>query len=458
LRNRFFFIILSSLTIAAVGISLVHAVFFKAQRLKLIDRQISESSAELLRSDAFLRAVRGPAAAVEDAISRVLQGSRIGKVFVLRDRDSKILYESFNVGLVKTDLPIKPEWVAVQTKDEYIRLRNVPLPGDDAITLQVGLVLDRNFLNWEIIDRRLVNYVTAIVAALFLASVLLTLILLAPLRLLIAHLSEASASLGHMRLVRPLPKRLTRFTRGFWAQSDEFSGLLSTMQKLIDRINLNYKLTRSWTLQMAHELKTPLAIVRAETESQAKAGAVPAALASAIITENERMSGTISQFLEWAELENSQSQKDLHAVRMKAAVEEAARRLEKIAPGRLELRLNADFSILANPSHLEQLISNLITNAIKFSPAGSPIELKLEGRRFTVSDRGEGLPADVKMRLGEPFNVGRHESKDRSGSGLGLAWVMTVANLYNWNFEILSGAGGTQAIVTFPAEEDFDQA
>ncbi len=452
LRNRFFFIILTTLIFAAIGINVVHAYFFKTQRLKLVDRQIAESSSALLASDDFKDSVKNTAS-VEEAISRVLGGSRIGKVFVLRDRNAKILYESFNVGLLKTDLPIEPEWVAVETKNEYVRVRNIPLPGPRTLVLQVGLVLDRNFLDWEIIDLRVINYVSGIVVALFLASVILTLLLLSPLRLLIAHLREATSHLVNLRNVRPLPMRLTRYTHGFWAKSDEFSSLLSTVQKLIDRINMNYKLTRSWTLQMAHELKTPLAIVRAETEAQRKSGLLPNHYASTVIKEVEQMSDIVSQFLEWAELESSQIQKDLHALRMKAVATAVAGRLDKIGPGRIRLELNFDFAVFANPIHLEQLISNLLSNALKFSPQTKNVDIIVAQNTLIIRDFGPGLPDEVKERIGEPFNVGSHEGSARTGSGLGLAWVFTVAKLYDWDFDIRKVLDGTEATVRFPLEE-----
>jgi two-component system sensor histidine kinase QseC len=253
--------------------------------------------------------------------------------------------------------------------------------------------------------------------------------------------------------VEPLPKRLTRYTHGFWSRSDEFSSLLSSVQKLIDRINLNYKLTRSWTLQMAHELKTPLAIVRAETEAKTKAKLLPPAYSEDVIKEVQQMSEIISQFLEWAELENSQLQKDLHALRIKAVVKTVAARLNKISPDRIRLELGADFPVFANPHHLDQLISNLMTNALKFSPSSEQIEVLTSEDTLIIRDRGVGIPTEVQERIGEPFNIGSHEDDSPSGNGLGLAWVLTVAKLYQWKFELQTGANGTEVRIRFPKEE-----
>ncbi|NJL24400.1 MAG: HAMP domain-containing histidine kinase [Calothrix sp. SM1_5_4] len=453
MRNRFFFIILSTLVISAVGINLVHAYFFRNQRLNLIDRQIAESSRALLESSEFARAVVHPGA-VDEAITRALQGARIGKVFVLRDYNSKIVYESFNVGLLNLAIPTSPEWVAVETEEQYVRVRNVTVPGNEAVVLQVGLVLDRNFLNWKIIDRRVVYYVSGIVLSLFLASALLTVVLLSPLRLLISHLRRTSTGLANMKDVQPLPSALIRYMRGFWAQSDEFADLLSAIQKLIDRINLNHKLTRSWTLQMAHELKTPLAIIRAETEESRNSAALPEKYAEDVLSEVDHMSETISQFLDWAELENLQEERNLHALRIRSVVESVVSRLDRISSGRIRTRLENDFQVFANPIHLEQLIANLLTNALKFSPSSEVVDVELSARRLAVRDRGDGLPLKVRERLGVPFNIGpKGDGTESVGNGLGLAWVVTVSRLYGWRFSVHDAKPGTEALVDFPKEE-----
>ncbi len=446
MRYRFFFVILGSLILAAVAITLVHSNFFKSQRIKLIDRQIAESSAVLLESEAFQKSLNARGEVVDEVISKVLQGSRIGKLFILRGRDGKILFQSFNFGLLNIEIPNAPDWVTVETEDQYVRVKNAAIPNNSNLTLQVGLVLDRNFINWKIIDSRVTYYVISIVALLFLTAALLTLILLSPLRNLISHLNQATSNLTFQKKILPLPDSLSHFESGLWSKSDEFAILLRSVQKLIDRINLNYKLTRFWTSQMAHGLKTPLAILRAETES--KAHMLPASYSKDVYKEISQMTGIIDQFLDWAELENSLVQKDLHALRMKSVAQGVVARLDKLNPGRLQLDLKSDFAVLANPVHLDQVMTNLITNALKFSPACEQVEITLSDNLLTVKDRGPGIPSEVQERIGEPFNIGR----GGDGNGLGLAMVTTVAKIYQWKFKVASYHFGTQAVVEFPQE------
>lgn len=416
----------------------------------LIDKQIAESSQILLSSPLFLEAVREPKG-LEDTISRVLLGARIGKVFILRNAEGKILSESFNVALLGVELPTKPEWITIDANEQFVRVRNVSVPTEPGMVFQVGLVLDHNFINWEIIDARTQNYIIGIVAAVFLASVLLTFFLLSPLRLLISHLKETTVRLSDLRDIDPLPKPLLRYPNSFWAGSDEFSSLIQSVQALIDRINLNYKLTRSWTFQMAHELKTPLAVMRAGLETMQNRNELHRENFNVIDKEISQMSGIISQFLDWAEIESTRVQKNLHALRVKTVLREVTQRLGQIGPERLVLRIEKDFSIIALPGHVEQLFVNLVTNALKYSPSESQVEIHVLNQKVVIRDRGRGLPLKVREHLGQPFNVG---DDGREGNGLGLAWVISVAKLYEWKVQFQTTKEGMDAVLHFPNEDD----
>lgn len=450
MRNRFFSIILATLVLSAIAINFTHAYFFRNQRLILIDHQLSESSRILLSSPEFRQAVHQPKT-LEDTISKVLLGARIGKVFILRDAEENILSESFNVALLGVEIPTEPEWITIDDKEQFVRVRNVVVPGKPKMVFQVGLVLNHNFVDWEIVDSRTQNYIIGIVAAVFFASVLLTFFLLSPLRLLTSHLKETTLRLTDLKDIDPLPKPLLRYPDSFWARSDEFSGLIRNVQGLIDRINLNYKLTRSWTFQMAHELKTPLAVMRASLEAMQTRKELAESNFAVIDKEISQMSGIISQFLDWAEIESTRVQRNLHALKVKAVLREVTTRLSSIGPERIILSVDKDFSIIALPGHVEQLFVNLITNALKYSPSDSQVIITVSNFHVSIKDQGSGIPAKVLEHLGQPFNVG---GDGREGNGLGLAWVISVAKLYGWKLQLVTSKKGTEAILHFPNEDD----
>lgn len=447
MRNRFFFIIFVTLVLAAVTFNGATSYFFRHERLHLIDAQIDRVSNALLKADEFRNGTELPSEEIDRLITGILGPSRIGKVYILRDRTGAIIYESFNVALLQAELPINVEWLTVAAKDQYVRIHNTQIRPDRI--LQVGLVLDNNFVDWQIFDSRTVSLIALLAVGLFGISAALTLILVSPIRLLNSHLTNATSDLKNLKNVDRLPEELIRFRTSFWAESDEFSNLISTVQKLIDRINRNYKLTRSWSLQMAHELKTPLAIIRSETES--RASQLPPGFAPTILREIDWTSDTISQFLSWAELENSQPHKTLHILRMGAVVQKTRDRLEKLGPNRLQIVIERDFSVASSPGHLDQLVSNLITNAMKFSPADQPVVVIIKPNELIIRDKGPGIDDSILERIGEPFNIGATKSHTGlKGTGLGLAWVATVAKLYGWKLALNSCPEGTEISIGFP--------
>lgn len=447
MRNRFFIIILLTLILSAIGVNAITIYFFRSQRIDLIDHQIRRSTDILLNSREFREVASRDPSRLEQTISKVLAGERIGKVFIVRDLHDKILYQSISVSLLQADLPTQSPWIAIQAGDQYVRILNSPLGSD--LTLQVGLVLDQNFVNWSILDKRTMFFITGLVVSVFIVSVLLTLVLLSPIRMLKKHLSDATADLKNLKDVDPLPNKLLRQTSGFWGRADEFANLVLTTQKLINRINLNYKLTRSWTLQMAHELKTPLSIIRAETES--RQNSLPSDYTQTILQEVDWTSETITQFLSWAELENSHPHSDLHAIRVRTAIQTAQARLEKLNPKRILMEINSDLSVATNPGHFDQLITNLLTNALKFSPPQTTVRVTLDSQALSIMDHGSGIPDEVIERLGQPFNIGFSKTNHGAhGNGLGLAWVSTVTKLYGWRLKIESSLDGTKVTVLFP--------
>lgn len=431
--------------LGVAGIASINLYFFRNQRVNLIDQQIKGSTQDLVASAEFQNAARS-LTAIDETITQVLGSDRIGRAFIVRDQNGQILFQSINVELLRTELPTTPELITVQAQQQYVRIQNTRL--SDHRILQVGLVLDSNFVNWKIIDNKTLIFIFGLMGVVFLISAFLTLVLLSPIRLLSRHLQDATADLQNLRDATDLPESLLRYATGFWSRSDEFASLVSTTQKLINRINANYKLTRAWTLQMAHELKTPLAIIRAETESHS--ADLPRAFSTSIQDEIDHTSEIISQFIAWAELENSSAQNNLHVVRIQTMTNAVTARLDKLMPGRIVVTFGADYSVAANPNHLEQVLTNLLTNALKFSSDGSTARLDVLSNEIRITDQGPGIPRIVLERLGQPFNVGIGSGGSR-GTGLGLAWVTTVAKLYGWQFDLTRLQDGTEARLRFPA-------
>lgn len=452
MRLRFFAIILTVLVLSTAAVIYVHVYYFRDEPLEFVSKQIESSSESLLKTPIVHWTDFSNRALVGKIISDTLGDKRVGKIFLIRDR-KKILFRNFEVPLLNEELPIEPGMHSLEVGTNFIRIYNVEIPGEPGRILQTGEVIDSSLLDWNVIDIRIVMFLGLSMALLFIVAIFLTFLLLSPMRLMNAHLKEATADLKNLKDVAPLPANLIRIGQNPWSKNDDFAQLVGSIQRLIERINANYRLTRSWTFQMAHELKTPLTVLRTEIEVGVRKDEIDQARANSLLAEIDYISEVITQFLDWADIENSTVDRSIHAVHLSSVVINLKTKFDKIYPDRLQVRLNRDPLVLSNPLHLEQVVNNLVMNSLKYSPADSTVDLLVEGNELRVVDRGSGIPRGVMDRLGEPFNFGPDSKQnDLKGNGLGLAWVSSVAKIYNWNLHVRSSNRGTDVSIQFPSE------
>jgi signal transduction histidine kinase len=444
LRNRFFAIIVAViLTVTTATISF-HLFFLKQERLRLIDQQVRETAAALVDSS-LVEVRKVDFETIDQIISEELGENRIGKFFIIRNADGEILFESTSAKVLPLiDIPQSPQWISLHEKGQFIRVLNLELPRIPDRSIQVGLVIGQELLSPSFFSRANLTFLLGVVSLGFAVAWFLTSTLLKPIRQLERFVSSVAKEPSAAQLPA-LPKELTQFSRA--TSNDEFASLLKGLQDLIDRVNLGYRLSRIWAYQMAHELKTPLAILSVELETRQAVGTIDSSLADVLKGELRGISDTVSSFLNWAELENSRQTLQPHANRIAKVLEHLTRRFEAKEPGRVIYRApEQDFYVLCDPNHLEQTLQNLISNALKYSPRNETVVIETLRNSIAVSDRGSGMSPEVIDRLGEPFNKGTNAL----GHGLGLAWVMSVAKIYGWNVNLKSDGAGTTVEVKFP--------
>ena len=108
------------------------------------------------------------------------------------------------------------------------------------------------------------------------------------------------------------------------------------------------------------------------------------------------------------------------------------------------------------PARLERAVSNLIDNAVKYSPPGEPVEVALRGGELTVRDHGPGISAEDLPHVFDRFYRGA-EARGRSGSGLGLAIVRQVAQQQGGSVAAeRAPGGGTLMRLQLPGAETMD--
>ncbi|HSB23463.1 MAG TPA: two-component system sensor histidine kinase KdpD [Burkholderiaceae bacterium] len=199
------------------------------------------------------------------------------------------------------------------------------------------------------------------------------------------------------------------------------------------------RLRNSLLAAISHDLRTPLAALVGMADSLAMGAAggdaQPAGQARAIREAALRMNSQVSNLLDMARLQSGQVQLSRQWLPLEEAVGGALRAMDgTLERGRVRVSLPADLPLLhVDPVLFERVLCNLLENAEKYTPAGTPIEIGAsvagERIRITVDDHGPGLPPHREQAIFEMFERGRKESAT-PGVGLGLAICRAIVEAH----------------------------
>ena len=198
---------------------------------------------------------------------------------------------------------------------------------------------------------------------------------------------------------------------------------------------------RDFVANVSHELRTPVSVIQANAETLLD-GALdgpdpePARrFLGAIHSNAKRLAALIADLLDLARIEAGRERLELAPVRVADALSRAVAALEPGA-GAGDIALTVEdpgpVSVLADPGALDQILVNLVDNAVKYTPAGGTVGLRAvvgpDSVRIEVADDGPGVPAAHRTRLFERFyRVDAGRSRTVGGTGLGLAIVKHLA-------------------------------
>jgi two-component system sensor histidine kinase QseC len=240
----------------------------------------------------------------------------------------------------------------------------------------------------------------------------------------------------------------------------EVQPLVAELNALFARVNALFDNERRFTADAAHELRTPLAAIRAH--AQAAMGAANDAerdmSLQALLTGCDRVTHLIEQLLTLARFESSAGVSsetiDLDDLARGVTAELAPQALAKMQ--RIEMSSAGRCLIQSQPALLGVLLRNLLDNAIRYSPQEARIRLTLAKNgapSITLEDSGPGLSAEQQSRLGERFF--RVLGSDESGCGLGWSIVRRIAQAKN--LKLITGRsaelGGFQVTVNWPQDK-----
>jgi signal transduction histidine kinase/ActR/RegA family two-component response regulator len=233
------------------------------------------------------------------------------------------------------------------------------------------------------------------------------------------------------------------------------------MRDLVDRLADSVRTRDQFLAMLGHELRNPLAAIHTATELLLRAPASPERTAALIARQTRKLSRLVDDMLEVSRVESGKIALQRAIVDLRGCVErsvEAAGAQAERAGLALHVEVPAEpVPVDGDPLRLEQVVGNLLANALKYTPAGGAVTVSVaregETAALTVADTGVGVdPADLD-RIFEPF-AQAPTTLDRSqgGLGLGLSLVRGLVALHGGAVRARSdGLGrGTQVKVTLP--------
>lgn len=236
------------------------------------------------------------------------------------------------------------------------------------------------------------------------------------------------------------------------SEIDEINHLSKTISSMVGKVEENDRRMRNFVSNVSHELRTPLTTIKGFTEAlKDNKGKNPAdreRFLDIIHREVNRLSELIDTLLFMSKSEGNPlipEKFELGAVVVRKIKDFETRLQDKAIEVRTEFD-SRSYRVYANKASVEQIIINLLDNAIKYSAANSVITLNLEEVKeevvLTVEDEGIGIPPEDIPYIWERFyRVDKARSRDTGGSGLGLAIARQLVEMNEGRIEVQSEPG-----------------
>lgn len=310
-------------------------------------------------------------------------------------------------------------------------------------------------------------------AAVFLRSMLLV----APLVLLASALAGYWLAARALRPVEGIIDELEAITDGRSLHrrlavplaGDEVARLAHTLNGMLARLEQSFSSLRRFTADASHELKTPLMVLRAGVERALTHPRAPTESLEALdetLEEVNRMTELVDSLLTLARADEGRAPLAVEDLDLRELVAEASETAGILGePGSVSVTTQIpDTPMFASVDRrrIRELLLNLVTNAIKYTPAGGRVQLELRadpaGSAIVVRDTGIGIAAGDLPHVFERFwraDIARSRTGDRAGAGLGLAITKWIAEAHGGSIGVTSrpGRGTTFTVILPPAGE-----
>lgn len=238
---------------------------------------------------------------------------------------------------------------------------------------------------------------------------------------------------------------------------DEIDQLIVSLNAMLARIQQLMDGLRQVSSDIAHDLRTPLGRLRQQLEDARERATTTAdyqAATEAAIEEADALLETFSALLRIAQVEAGAQRSAFAAFDLSGLVKSLGETYEPVAEDSghaLEVAADDGISFTGDRQLVAQLLTNLLENALRHTPAGTKVSLRLEktdgGFRLLVADNGPGIPAAEHDKVFDRF-YRLDRSRSTAGSGLGLAMVRAIAGLHGLSIQLEDARPGVRVILS----------
>ncbi len=272
---------------------------------------------------------------------------------------------------------------------------------------------------------------------------------------------------GHELLEMRNGSKLRASYAPYRSEEEDIDGVVLLLQDITEHERLE-KMRKEFVANVSHELKTPLTTIKSYAETMLEGGVedpvMQARFLQVIDDEADRMARLVRDLLQLSNLDYQQMKWDPKPVNLKGLMDKVVRNLDhSIHEKKHTFVYDPPASALytyGDEDAIEQVIINIVSNAIKYTPEEGELRLYLEEEQSTVSltvqDNGIGIPSQDMPRVFERFyRVDKARSREMGGTGLGLSIAQQIIEAHGGSIHLYSREGkGTRVVIRLPKVQE----
>lgn len=251
----------------------------------------------------------------------------------------------------------------------------------------------------------------------------------------------------------------------FLGQNDTVAGVICVIQDITEHKKLE-DIQKDFVANVSHELRTPITTIKSYTETLLEGALYETEVAEKFLqvinNEGDRMTTLVQDLLDLSKLDNKQTKFDMREVNLNQLLEDSINKymihINKKGQTLTLTQGDESYNVIGDANRIEQVFKNIISNASKYSPENSKIEVRLYRKNpyivVEVEDSGIGIPQEDLPRLFERFyRVDKARSREMGGTGLGLSIAKEIMEHHGGYIDVKSESGkGSTFTMYFPMQ------